>query len=487
MKNKTISNYYNRKKSLEPDIIYGIIVLIAVFIFIAIICYIRPPIGDDLLCNYKNWLELSGYIDNSQKEQIWERITTLSDVFVETMNYYKLWSGRLFGVFLTHIMGLLNRTTISIISGLVISLIILLANILVYGTLKKALKNPGVMIIFFMSAYYFHYAIDMTIMWTFISQYQITLLLVITYLIFFRKILFSDAESNISKIVLLNCLGFLTGFNQEIFTVSLCAFIAAIYLFESLFYKTKINKLIFTHTGLIAGTVISLIAPGNFNRMMQSHEALILAPWYDKCFMALKHQLLSLAGVHNWYWFMLAIITASLFFIAYSFRKHIKISVMIKNPPRNLVFSCLLFFMLLVSNVLWAITYAKPWHMPFFNLFFLISVFSIIFYINSNYPRTFFLSILKSAGQKITVVLFVLFLTFSNAGWILSNYKTRIEWNKQIKYANDYGLNEIYVPKFEEKYSNRFNFFNRNNNIGDESFEDYEFCIIYYNTKVLPK
>jgi hypothetical protein len=291
--------------------------------------------------------------------------------------------------------------------------------------------------------------------------------------------------------VVLNLLGWLTGITHEIYTVSLCVFLLAICIFDIVIYKTKIEKLIFCHIGLILGTLICVFSPGNFNRMMQSHDAGIFNPWYIKCINVIKMHISSLAGVRPWRWIIVVILFAFFIFIVYrvvSLRRYVELKAKIKQSRRMILFSLFLYVMLFISFVLWSIvTYVPVYGLPFFNIFFLIPLFSILYYINEHFPNKDGLRTLKLISQKLFVVLFFLLLIFCNANWILSNYKTRLEWDKLIKYANENNLEEVYVPKFEEKYSNRFNFYNRNNDIGDESHEDYKICVLYYNTRVLPK
>jgi hypothetical protein len=138
--------------------------------------------------------------------------------------------------------------------------------------------------------------------------------------------------------------------------------------------------------------------------------------------------------------------------------------------------------LLLTSFALWSLmSYVPMYGLIFFNAFLMIFVFRL-------FVITHTASYTEKKGifiaNAVVTLFFTIYLFIANVPWIVSNFKTKLRWDEFVKYANTNGLEQIEVPKFEEKYSNRFNFYNFNNTKSEYNNEYYK---EYYGTLIIPK
>jgi hypothetical protein len=459
---------------------FGILTIVVIFIFISVICYIRPPLGDDVLGMFTNGVSYysieSKNIDGGAS--IGKRVETIADSFIVLYNNYKYWSGRAIGAFLISLPSIWGEIFTALLSGIIITSVILAAGILIYGSLKSSLKHSCALIIIFLSTYYFHPGISFSIMWTMISIYSVSILFILCYLIFFRKIIYSEGNIDRLKIILFNVLGFFTGLTHEIYTVSLCFYLLFLSIFGVKIHAVKL-KSIFCHIGLILGTAFCVFSPGNFARMKSPHDVRIFNPWIMKAKGAVLTHIVSLVGVYPRVPFF--VLLMAFIFMVYTIimvYRHIKIKVILDKHIREIMFVSFLPVMLIISLLLWSLVSYTPFYgMLLLNIFVFVFIFSTI-NIFTNY-----ISVHLFDGNNIFAVIFCCFLIFVNRPWIISNFRTRIEWNRLIKHANADKLKEVHVPKFDEKYSNRFNFYNYNN---DEKEFRTDYYMKYYNIEVIP-
>jgi hypothetical protein len=467
----------------------GIFCLFIIFIFITIICYVRPPLGDDVLGQFAN---NSSFYSDKVELNLGPRIISIFDAFVEACNSYMNWGGRFIGYFLIGLSGILSHFFVAVFSGLIITGIIFVSAIIIWGSLKKALEHPLVIIMLFLYLFYYHQSIGYTLMWTMISIYSVSLLLILCYDLFYKKIIdMGNVEYKKSGriggggIIILNILGFFTGFTHEIFSVSFCVYVFIICLIEIIKYKK--NKVIFLyHIGLTIGTALCVLAPGNFQRAISVHDRSLFDPFITKFIKVVKTHIFSMIGVKPYIPFLvscfLIIILAyeCIFFI--SFRK--KNIIFAERQSRAVWYCGTMLILLLVSFVLWSlVSYVPMYGLVFFNAFLMIFVFrffNITHSISYAEKKGGFLFIVNA----VVTLFFITYLSIANVPWIASNFKTKLRWNDLVKYANDNELEQIEVPKFEEKYSNRFNFYNYNN-VKDEYTNEY--YKEYYGTLVIPK
>ena len=435
-----------------------ILSLLAAFIFIAE--YSRPPVGDDVLSQFIDGVNY--YLDGEEGD-CGQQCASVYDAYTIAKDTYFSWGGRLLGYFLGAFRSLVGDVFIALFTSIVYLSIILLSCHIVRKSWIEVFLHPLDYVFLFIVTFYLNIGVGYLLMWTMITIYSLSVLLILLYGTIQDRF-YKTKEKRIHVIVLYNLLGIFAGITQEIYVALICVFL----LVQFIIKREKRLQLFHYNIGFVLGSLICIFSPGNLNRSLQSHEMQLTQSYLERLGYNLYVHFGTLAGVK----LICAIIILA--FFAYLLYKWIKY--------RELKINKVLYYwagLLVFSIFVWAVV-ARPstYCMIFFVVFSWIVIFQLF---TDNIEKYSSHSFMSSCIWSFCIL--VLLLSF-NLGWLDSNLKTRLEWNRLISEAVDKNYEMVEVPKFEEKYSNRFNMSNYNNNPKEFATDYYR---KYYKVVVVPK
>ena len=388
---------------------------------------------------------------------------SLFDCIRFSLNCYFYWSGRILGEFMAPFRSLFGDFFISVFIALIYLGIFLCACRIIRKSWENVFLHPLDYIILFLVVFYLNMGVDFLLMWTMVAQYSFSILLILIYGII-QDNYFQRKEIKIKDIIIYNLFGLIVGITHEIYIVLICILLLTVFIT----IKEKRLKIFKYNIGLVIGAILCFFAPGNFNRTVQSHEQNLQISYVQRLIKNFVIHLRTLAGVKC----ICAIILISIFILFIC--KFIK-TKRIKINRYCYYWMGVLFF----SIFIWAIV-AVPnsYSMLFFVVFVWITVYTLFI---ENFEKYDY--IIGKRSNIIALSLFAL-LILVNFGWIKSNFTTQHIWKKKIKEAVEKNYESVEVPFFDEKYSNRFNMLNYNNN--QEEFLT-EYYLKYYKILVIPK
>lgn len=211
-------------------------ILLFVFSFIFLASYYREPLGDDVLLQFTN--AHTFYQDNVHRT-LGPRIEDFP-LLIESVKirYWEI-SGRIIGYILLPLLTIFGKASTSILTSLFFIGIILNAGNLIYGSYKKILQHPAIILLLFIALFYFNSAIGYLLMWTFVSIYIFSLLLLSSYMIAYRKIISCKNEIKGIHLWGLIVLGVLAGLTHEVYAFTFL--IMALLQSSIIIYKNKLS------------------------------------------------------------------------------------------------------------------------------------------------------------------------------------------------------------------------------------------------------
>lgn len=435
-----------------------IIAYIASFIFIAE--YSRPPIGDDVLGQFKYGVNF--YLDNEEND-FGPQCSSIIDAFIFAKYTYFLWGGRLLGFFLGTFRSLLGDLFIAIFTSIIYLSINLLSCYIVRKSWTEVFLHPLDYLFLFIVTFYLNIGVGYLLMWTMITIYSLSVLLILIYGAIQDKFYITN-EKRIYVVVLYNLLGLVAGITQEIYVGLICIYLLVHFIIQ----KKRRFQLFLYNIGFVLGSLICILSPGNLNRSLQSHEIQLTLSYLQRLKLNVFIHLSNFAGVK----LFCALIAFSVFiFLLYKLLKYKKLKI------DNII--CIWAGLLIFSIFAWAAVAMPHSYCIFFFVVFSWIVIMQLFV--DNCERYSSLSCIKSGVVSFCIIIV---LAIYNTGWLASNLKTRLTWNQLIDDAVANRQEIVEVPKFEEKYSNRFNM-NNYNNVSDEYLNDY--YVKYYKVIVIPQ
>lgn len=247
------------------------------------IFYFRPSLGDDVLGQFM--YSVTYYLDSPELAQNegWVQILTLIQSIHNTQFYYMVWNGRILGFFLLPLLSICGKEVVSVFAGIIFSGYIMATLALAFSGWKKAFQHPLCILGLFFFLIFCHIAAPFYFMWTFISMYILTSLLYLLYLIVFDKLTGKKDGIKLRHMIALNSIGLLCGITHElvgaIFALMLIAKgISVIFLQK----KMPLSLYIKSSIGFFVGYCICFFAPGNFNRVVQSHSTRHTASFFER-------------------------------------------------------------------------------------------------------------------------------------------------------------------------------------------------------------
>ena len=453
--------------------------LLLIFSFITLISYYREPLGDDVLSQFSN--NLNYYLDDYKGNSIGNQITEASSLYQSVKNNYLNWGGRLVGAMMLPLLSIFGQAYTAIITGSLYVFLIVIAGLLIFKNVRELFKHPLVIILLFLLLFYFNPSINYLLMWTFTSIYIVSAVLLGTYYYLYKNYLFNDNDLPInSRVIYINIFGFVAGITHEVFSFTILSLVLFLSLQEIYKNKRPLRK-IFLHTGLLLGTMVCVLAPGNFVRLANSHDSIRMTQSYIvKLFLVTRTTGYTIIG-GDIIAFAIIFFLSTIVMLKYS-RKFTKgksnLLLFVKSNYVDMLF-------LLFVIVTWSFfPYIGSYGTILFQFWFLVVVFKNIYVNNGTSIDDIISKYEKSLLGSLTVLSIVIVLCFYNYPWMDSMAKTTIERRTIRENSIKENINNINVPLYDDNYSNRFNFYNYNNYKNEENKTEYYFK--YYGVYMNP-
>lgn len=247
-----------------------VIIIGLFFVITSFFVYINEPIGDDVLGMFDNALFL--YLDEFEYT-IGSRITSLRQVIEQLKLIYLYWSGRMPGYTIMYIGRLTPRFVTSIITASIAIGICIFSLKIVYKDMRNGLKHILLFVIIWLAVFWYKQGLYYTYMWTLSSIYSTTPFFCLAY----YALAFSDQKhkwnTRNKKVFLagLQVLGLVAGWSHEVLSITMIVIVGIKWILDVKNKKVKWYGL-FMHSGLGIGYLLGFFAPGNFNRMHESHD-----------------------------------------------------------------------------------------------------------------------------------------------------------------------------------------------------------------------
>lgn len=422
-----------KRESLSGKAILGLVVIVFVTIFMAFFSYINEPIGDDVLCYFDGALTL--YLDDFDFS-LGNRISGLGQVIRELFFIYFHWSGRMTGYAFELIGKILPKCVQAFFTSGIFTLNVFLALRIVYGKSRKVLENPLIFCLLYLILYWYRNGCYYTYMWTMVSIYSFSLMLVLLYYNLYSQVM---QKSTLRNRVFLQILGFFAGFSHEIFSLCLIVAVGINWIRDCLEKKNRLTS-VFYHTGLGIGYLLCFCAPGNFSRTTESHD-IVKNPYLIRlknCITLHKEMLVEEPTARWFFWGTL--LMACTVVIIMIIRKDGRLKTYFLETAGLMGAA---FF----SVAVWA---AMP-RCPVYGLD-LWGVFVYIFLLFFAVRINDYVNVPKMAGIMGTFAL-ALFFSLSNIKEVYSYTKTSLRRRECVRIALEENKSEIVVPKFAESLS----------------------------------
>lgn len=234
----------------------------------------NEAIGDDVSGVFVN--ATAYYLGESHVE--YYRVESFEQFIDSIVFLYNNWGGRILGYFISGL-GFVSPMWCRAIIGSFFQvgnciLIIRLA----CNSRSGIVKHSVALILIYCVMYWYRPLAYFNYMWTFLSFYEASLFAALLYIILSRTY---EKHSVINEI-LLQILGFMVGISHEMF-LGLTIVIVGLDWLKKVKNRQLRIKSIIHHLGLLMGTPICFLAPGNFSRYNSAHEDAIRAiPFYER-------------------------------------------------------------------------------------------------------------------------------------------------------------------------------------------------------------
>ncbi len=460
---------------VKINLILYILVIFIIFAFIFTVTRYTPAIGDDVLFTVTD--TALHYLDDYDGDY-GEKITDIQHIIESSVLYYTNWSGRVFGQMLTSLRSVFSDTFVGVFSGVIFLFSIFTCLVNINDKIKKI--KPTQVIVLFLVLFYLTEAVWFYYRYIFTTMYVLACALIMLYFYVITKKIDFSAELSFKICILVNLFGFFTGMQHEMFGAILCLMI----FFQSIFnYQIKfahIKRALLCNIGLLIGIVASVLSPGTFVRMAQSHSA------------GYENSLLE-RFEYSFYLHIDTLTTNSLF-------GHILMIVLITLALITIIFirKQNIFYVIkcnmgLISG---AVASLFMWsfspYVPNYGLLLYLMIVLILIFKNLATVDELNLSFLSKKTKTniavtfniIATVIFVLLFINANYLWLGDLKATTVEREELIATAIANGEESVEVPLYDESVSNAFTCYNYNNSGGDFGQEYYR---LYYEILVVPQ
>lgn len=397
----------------------------------------RPWIGDDVLHNFTGGLSYYIYPERATDQQyLGEKFHNIYQLIQHATEYYLNWGGRILTGIADPLMVMAGKTFSAIITVITFIGILIAGLRLVYKNVRTILLHPLSVIAVGALLLFYNVTLDYGIMRCMVNLYGFSLLL---YLILFNlneEIFSAHKKVSQSMMLMMNIVGFLAGISHELLGIW--------FIFQLLFRTiicTKNLKNFFIHykcyMGLFMGYIICFIAPGNFARMKNPHEAEMNSSYFPRVIKSAKEHLLvmtSYEGIGKYIFQVMLLLTlVSFIFLIYKKR-----CMCIHGVLEKII-------SILVSVALWGIVARTPSRGLYGVL-----LYALLIMIEINYNAEKLFTYHMIISMCISIVIFFVVL-YDNCSWIPSMTIQAKNRENIINTAVADSEKEVYVPKFTEE------------------------------------
>ncbi len=395
---------------------------------------VREPIGDDIMGFFDKGI--SFYLDEMD-DTLGERITTVNQSFKTVWLIYTTWSGRIIGYIFNALSGVLPEGIKAIIGTGVLAANVLLVLTIAYGSIREVLYHPFIYTVLYLVMYWYRPEGYYEYMWTMISVYEIPLLFCLVFCVYMI-----NGDRSKKELWPAFFLGFFAGISNEICAVLTVSLLGIIWLSDLL--KKRIGiKSILLYFGLFAGTVINVFAPGNFNRLNQSHdESMHTMPLLLRMKNSLgAHKNILISGGTT-----LRIAIAAIILLCFG----LVIKYLVNHGITGLkdIFKEIYPYLIacFTSIVVWGCMSRTPTYgLSFWLAFVYVTIIKTLqFTINDNYT-----SLLKSV-TTIACAMLVASFVLMNSGWMIKHTDTSLSRQRLINEAVSNGQKSVTVPRYSD-------------------------------------
>jgi len=347
------------------------ILLFAVFLSMYLLNRLYPLAGEDWV-----YVMLWGTDD---------RVKSISDILISQCKHYMTWGGRSVAHTIAQFLLMIGSGWHDFLNTIVyVFLVYVVYKISNYGNTI----NAKIFLLIALALWAFPPAFTTNTLWiTYSSVYLWTTVIILLFMYpYYRYYRAEGNRNNVSMSVIIFSLGILAGWTNENMAVALVGFIV---LLIAVLKYNRIRIPIWMWFGLagaIIGTVLLILAPGNFSRM----TAHIPSASYDPVM-----RIARLAKNYIYYLLMLSVLYAALLLYFYK-----RIDTLHKQ---KIIFSSLLFF--LYAYMAWFVMIASPIfpdRTMFGPVIFVITAIGIL-YANITFRDTFFKTINTTVLIGLTV------------------------------------------------------------------------------------
>lgn len=469
----------------------SITALLFVFLFIFSISYYRQPLGDDVLFQFTKGYNM--YLDNNNGE-IGQQITNLPLLMESLKGVYAYHSGRIIGFALIPLLSIFGQTFTAALTGLSFAFLILLAAAMIFDNFNESLKHPLILLSLFLIIFYFNPGVGFLSMWTFTSIYVVSLILLGIYYCVYRITLICGKQP-IAPLPLIgfNALGFFAGLIHQIYGLVFLILVGVLALKEILRNQAPLKRL-FRHSGLLLGTIICLIAPGNYVRLINSHDSILMArPFLEKMQGVFATNVRMLAGIdYSSLLVMIIILFAAALSSRYAYSKTASITRGTK------FFWGMHFFKKNAIDIFFLFTITTAWSLVsnmwlygalLFILWFAVVIFknAVVYWLECD--KNLLLRVENSYAGAFLAIILIFSISILNFNWMYSMAKTTIERKYLITRAIRDKRLSVEVPRYDDICTNRFTIFtsareNYNNFVGNNNGNESIFYNRYYGIKM---
>ncbi len=427
----------------------------------------NEAIGDDVGGVFTN--ATANYLGEYHGE--YHRVESLKQ-FLDTIIFsYNNWGGRLLGYFISGL-GFVSPTWCRALMGSFFQVgNCILIIILACDSRNEVVRHSVALILIYCVMYWYRPLAYFNYMWTFLSFYEASLFVSLLYIIIGRTY---EGRPAIKEI-LIQVLGLIVGISHEMF-VGLTIVIIGFDWLRKVKDKQLRIKSIIHHLGLLIGTSICFMAPGNFIRFNSAHENSVrVIPIYERMVGSFMGHL-NILFPQN-----IFVKVVFLLFIAWAlsctlslFKTHV-----IKEEIYGILNKTGVYIIAGVASIVsWGI---MPRTQAYGLSFWIALVFVVLITLTNN--RTNSHSIIKSSLLETLLVLFIIaFLTITEYPRVKMFVQTSQERKRLISQAVSEKEGEVIVPRYpNECKSERLNFDYLNN----QDFYDEPSVDAYYGIHVI--
>lgn len=474
------------KKAISYRYICSVILLLTVAIFLFVLRYSTPLLGDDIGGLVKN--NPDSYLDDyvSSEECTLDLDFSFTTTFGNAITSYQLWWGRMSKYLLVPLVKFIftfpdgvNWVLFSIYITAMAMIMFLLIIKTIWSSAEEALDSPMKLLllgllVFYIPSYSYAY-MTRILMYTFTNIYVFSLILYLWLYCLIRKNLVRKTNPTVISLIGINIVGLLAGFSHEVNGVlfGIILLIQLIrYFLEQKDKKEKFQyQKFFLYIGFVIGYCGCFFAPGNFNRAGQSHESTLqsISLWnrignsvYIHAFIAYKL-------------FIIPIVIIPLCLIAFVVLLKYK-QLTIREIMRSVMSNIEWFLAFAASAIIWGVCpRVVNYGMLATNAILIIGAMKVL---NELQGKISALSGEKSRNLCTALAMFILIALIGSHYLEVSEvWGIAGEWRTAVLEARAAGLEEVIVPAYPEDLDYRFFDIQNINNQG--AFDKTIYKVVY--------